>query len=297
MKAAFTLRHLDWPYVERRGGIELLTHLRGAGPRADARREGIDRAFARFQAAESDERFDAEIGGLGLVVVQRALLAAEDLGGLLYAFRTGDPWTEIRATRIDRIDKAFEWAVRQPAEPLQDVFLLADREVLEADGFSEADIEILLGLRERAVRRWRMMLETAGSLWLSLHAVAKATQHGFPIWAGEFLFDGPGGGELIADLPTSPFGRCALVVTSTERPTAASIEVRSDRSPVRLDRDAVALYARSGKVAGRLYAEICEAHAESRMRGYAAAIPFALSHTLSSSDQARLRELSVAHDE
>jgi hypothetical protein len=100
MKLAFTIKHHDWDYIERRGGIELLTHLRGAATRVAFRRAAIDRAYVQFAAAEAAGRPDAEVGGLGLVVVQRALLAAEDLGGLLHAFRGDDPWDRLRRTTI-----------------------------------------------------------------------------------------------------------------------------------------------------------------------------------------------------
>jgi hypothetical protein len=94
-------------------------------------------------------------------------------------------------------------------------------------------------------------------------------------------------------LSPSPYGRFAVAVTSTERGSDDGTEVRTDRTSVRLDRDAVAHYASSGKVAARLYAEVCEAQAESRMRGYAAGIPFFLASTLSSTDRARLETMAA----
>jgi len=224
--------------------------------------------------------------------MQRALLAAEDLGGVLSAFRADDPWTELRATAIDRIDEAFEWTVVHPIEALPKVFLIADRGALEEEGLAEGDIDTLMRLRERTVQRWNRMLETSASLWLSLRHVAKATIHGFPIWAGDFVFKPPGAGQLSEGLPQSPYGRCALLVTSTEHYTGNSTEIRSHRSPVRLDREAVARYARDGKVAARLYAEICDSQAQSRTLGYAAGIPFLLARSLSASDRERLADLS-----
>lgn len=288
--AALSLRNPSW--VERQGGVDLLTHLRGAADRAEYRRTGIARAFDRFLAAERNGEPEPSTGGLGLLVMQRALLAAEDLGGVLHAFREKDPWTELRATTIARIDEAFEWAVVQPVEALPKVFLIADRNTLEEEGLGEGDIEILMRLHERTIQRWDRMLETSGSLWLSIRDVAKATMHGFPIWAGDFVFTPPGAGQLSEGLPDSPYGRCALLVTSTEHKTGSSTEVRTHRSPVRLDQEAVARYAREGKVAARLYAEICDAHAQSRMLGYAAGIPFLLARNVSASDRERLAELS-----
>jgi hypothetical protein len=113
--------------------------------------------------------------------MQRALLAAEDLGGLIHAFRSRDPWTALRATTIDRIDEAFMWAGGQRKEALVKLFVLADRQLLEAGGYADRDIEILLRARDRVIQRWARMLSTAGSLWLSLRAAAKVTMHGFPM--------------------------------------------------------------------------------------------------------------------
>jgi hypothetical protein len=72
-----TLRHHDHDYVERRGGFELLTHLRRAPARVKYRREAIERAYSRFQRAEAEQRPEPECCGPGLLVLQRAVLAAE----------------------------------------------------------------------------------------------------------------------------------------------------------------------------------------------------------------------------
>lgn len=58
-----------------------------------------------------------EVGGLGSLVLQRALLAAEDLGALVHDLLAPDPWHQLRATRIPDIDKAYRDALR--ARPSQ----------------------------------------------------------------------------------------------------------------------------------------------------------------------------------
>jgi hypothetical protein len=121
------------------------------------------------------------------------------------------------------------------------------------------------------------MLENSASLWHTLHGVAKATMHGFPVFAGAYVFEPPGAGEVGAGLRPSPFGRCAIAAGSRER----GREVRTDRLPVRLDMEGVATWARWGKVAARLAADLCANQAESRMRGYAATIPLRLVSRLS----------------
>lgn len=297
VKGGVVLKHHDWQYVERRGGIDLLTHLRGAADRADYRRSSISRAVDLFEAADgAGDCPDSEVGGLGLVVAQRALLAAEDLGGALHGLRQSDAWEGMRGASIDRIDDAFEWATSHPVEAMSKIFLLADQKTWEADGFDPGDVEILLRLRERTARRWTRMLENAMSVWFSLRQVAKAMMHGSPIWAGSLVFDPPGAGELSHGLAKSQYGRTAVVATSTEHQQDGHTEVRTERLVVRLDRPAVASYGRNGRVAARLYEEICTTQAESRMRGYGALVPFRLARTLSSSDQARLEQISQDQD-
>jgi hypothetical protein len=269
MQLAFTLKHNDWPYIERRGGIELLTHLRGAPARVAFRRAAITRALDTFSSGEAAGLPEPELGGLGLIVVQRALLAAEDLGGLLHAFHGDDPWGRLRATTIPDIDSAYEWALANPEALFSEAFCLADDRVLRKEGLDDVAIHPLLNLRQREVKRWVRMLESAASLWSTLHGVAKATMHGFPVFAGTYVFESPGGGQVGAGLRASPFGRCAIAASSIEH----GQEVRTDRLPVRLDREGVAMWARWGKVAASLAGDVCAQQAESRMRGYAGTIP------------------------
>jgi hypothetical protein len=284
MKLAFTIKHHDWEYIERRGGIELLTHLRGGAARVEFRRAAIERAYARFAAAEAEERPEAEIGGLGLVVVQRALLTAEDLGGLLHAFRGDDPWQRLRRTTIPDLDSAYEWALATPDEAFARAFCLADEGVLREERLPDSVARPLLDLRRREIARWSNMLDNAASLWHTLHGVAKATMHGFPVFAGIYVFDRPGGGEVGAGLRPSPFGRCAIAAGSRERDR----EVRTERLPVRLDNEGVATWSRWGKQAARLVGDLCANQVESRMRGYAATIPLRFVSRLGAEDRARV---------
>lgn len=288
MQLAFTLKHNDWPYIERRGGIELLTHLRGAPARVEFRRAAITRAHETFSSGEAENLSEAALGGLGLIVVQRALLAAEDLGGLLHAFLGDDPWRRLRATTIPDIDSAYEWALASPEALFSKTFCLADDRVLREEGVDEAAIRPLLNLRQREVRRWVRMLESAASLWSTLHGVAKATMHGFPVFAGTYVFEPPGAGEVGTGLRASPFGRCAIAAASREH----GQEVRTDRLPVRLDREGVAMWARLGKIAASLAGDVCAQQAESRMRGYAATIPLRFISRLNAEDRTLIEGLT-----
>lgn len=288
MKAGITLKHHDWSYVERRGGPELLTHLRGGQVRSEFRRACIERAYQHFVPAELRKGGESETGGLALIVVQRALIAAEDLGGLFHCLRSRHPWAALRGAAISDLDAAYEWVAAGGAEVARDVFLLPEEQVLRAEGHKDEVVNALLQLRHRSETRWLRMSETAATLWLSLRDVAKATMHGFPVCAGEHLFEPPGGGELADGLERSPYGRAALVVNSFELATQDGVEVRTERKPVRLDRVAVTSYRSAGKVAARLYGELCEAHAGTQMSGHASHVPCRSARTLSLRDQKRL---------
>ncbi|MGI8846437.1 MAG: hypothetical protein ACR2HC_09760 [Thermoleophilaceae bacterium] len=293
MQLAFTIKLHHWDYVERQGGIELLTHLREASTRVVFRRAAIERAYEGFAAAEADGRVEAEVGGLGLVVVQRALLAAEDLGGLLHAFRADDPWERLRKSTISDLDAAYGWALATPEEVFSKAFCLADGAVLREEGLTNDVIEPLMDLRRREVARWSRMLENAANLWHSLNGVAKATMHGFPVFAGTYVFDPPGAGEVGEGLRPSPFGRSAIAASSRERDG----QVRTARLPVRLDREGVATWARWGKIAALLTGDLCANQAESRMRGYAAAIPLRLLWRLSLQEQELVRATLNRHED
>jgi hypothetical protein len=72
------------------------------------RRLAIQRAYDRFAAAEDNGLDDSQLGGLGLIVLQRALLAVEDLGGVLHSFAGSDPWIRLRSAKISDITAAFD---------------------------------------------------------------------------------------------------------------------------------------------------------------------------------------------
>src|SRR4051794_10106957 len=119
---------------------------------------------------------------------------------------------------------------REPGSTLLRSVLSRRRSCSQRRGVDEAAIRPLLNLRQREVKRWVRMLESAASLWSTLHGVAKATMHGFPVFAGTYVFEPPGGGEVGAGLRASPFGRSAIAAASREQ----GQEVRTDRLPVRL---------------------------------------------------------------
>lgn len=288
VKVGFSITHHDHAYVQRRGGWELLTHMRGAAARVAYRREAIDRALALYEQAAHDGRSGPEVGGNGLIVLQRALLAAEDLGGLLHAFAGPHPWDRLRATNIARLDEAFTRAAGSTELVLQEAFRIPTDEHLRDEEMTDAERPAFGRLRARVAQRWTGMLKRAATLWLPHRAVAKATMHGFPLVAGEHVVGPPGAGELREGVrwPDKPF---AIAVTSSER----GGHVRSDRHLVLLDSDSVRRYHRDGRCAAQLAGELCESHSASIMEGCAAMLPTELVRTLSREDQALIEELAA----
>jgi hypothetical protein len=195
MKMSLVVKHHDHAYVERRGGFELYTHLRGAPGRVAYRRDAIDRAWHLYDGAAGSRKPDAELGGLGLIVVQRALVAAEDLGGLLHGFAGPDPWRRLRQTGIDTLDAGFRAAATNPGHAMS-IFRMPDRETFDGEGLTPPELDAIMGLRELTEARWMRQPQGVAEMWLRYRAVAKATMHGFPIVPGDLVVGPPGAGEL-----------------------------------------------------------------------------------------------------
>jgi hypothetical protein len=190
MQIAITVPPHDPKYVEQRGGVELLSHLRAAPSRVEYRRLAIQRAYDRFAAAEDNGLDDSRLGGLGLIVLQRALLAVEDLGGMLHAFAGPDPWIRLRSAKITDITTAFDRALATGSDASPEAFRLATEKQIADEGLTADEVRLLHNARASISRRWAVMLRRAADLW-SGSPVAKATMHGFPIVSGEQLLGPP----------------------------------------------------------------------------------------------------------
>jgi len=291
VKVGFKVKHQDHAYVERRGGFELLTYMRAADGRATYRRAALDRAMAGV-----DVRIGLQAQAAGLVVLQRALLCAEDLGRLFHALAGPDAWQRLRSAQLPAIDDAYGAAVADSGAVRRAAFCLPTPEQLAEEGMGMEDRAAfgrLCGLVD--ARRARMM-ETAARLWLDHARVAKATMHGLPVLAGEHVTGPPGAGDLAASVPAAvrhgnvPY---VAVLATSERDRHVNTEVRV----LRMDRTAIAGWHRSGKVAARLYADLCEVQAGSIMAGCAAMVPTTLTDRLVASDQARIERLAAEHRE
>jgi hypothetical protein len=291
MQLAITLEHPDPAYVEDRGGFAMLTYLRGAPERAEHRRISVSRPHKRFLTAQEEGRPSAETGGLGLLVLQRALLAAEDLGLLLHALDGPQPWERLRTAKIPDLDSVFSRVGSRSTEVIERVFRLPSEADLEGEARGAVQRRGLLWLRENAERRWSDMLTRASWLWLEHRNVAKATMHGFPVVAGAHIEGPPGAGELSVGIRRQT-ERYAVAVTSKVR----GKEVVTDRTTLGLGNRAVGSFARHARVAIQATVELADAQAGSTMRRYRATMPTRAIKYLDNVTRAALESM-VDHEE
>jgi hypothetical protein len=270
MQIMLTLPPQDPAYIEARGGMQLLSHLRGAPARVEYRRRAVQRAYDRFERGEDDGCPDAEIGGLGLIVLQRALLAAEDLGGLLHAFAGPEPWSRLRSATLPEITAAFDRVLADPDNALTETFRLATEGEIAAEGLAPAEVQLLGGIRRQIAARWLNMLRRSAELWTG-SPVAKATMHGFPFVCGGELLGPPVAGVLGQNVPNVPAGRFAAALLSSSRDRKL---VNTSIIPVLLDRVTVERLCTEGQSSAQLYGELCAIHAKTTEIGTRALLPY-----------------------
>jgi hypothetical protein len=287
MQASLTLPPHDPTYVETRGGAELWSHLRGAPGRVQYRCRAMERAFERFATAEQGGSPEAEIGGLGLIVLQRALLAVEDLGGLLFALDGPEPWSRLRSYSLADITAVFERCLSDGDASLERIFRLATDEEIASQDLTSEQIELLQGVRAQVGRQWLSLVRRGAELWTG-SPVAKATMHGFPIVAGDELFGPPPAGVLAQTLAERPPGRFAAALRSTSSSTS---RVHTEVIPVPLDRTSVERFRHEGEASANLYGQVCAMYATSTELQMKALVPWGVLDELSDAQLAALEPL------
>jgi hypothetical protein len=182
------------------GGAALYAHLRAVLSITDFRRDAIRRAERLYDerlAASADEK---EISGLGLLVLQRAMFAVEDLGGLLHAFTDPPSWSGLVSYNLDGLSGTFDALFAGGDEAIAQVYLLPPDDALEAEPDLTAEQrEAVRALRNEALRQTRERLERVVELWGMLHRQAKKTVHGLGFLAGTIVIEPPGAGRGASD--------------------------------------------------------------------------------------------------
>lgn len=301
MQIGVSISHHDHDYVERRGGHVFYSHLRGASARATYREGALRRAEALHADAWAKAASPEVICGAGLITLQRAVFAAEDLAVLLHALATDNPeaaaepdsgsgaeiWSRLVNVTIPDQHAVFSGILSDPSEALR-AFRLPTDEALEGESLAPAADEAARRLRERTARRWTMMLQRLATFWLSYGSIAKATMHGFAAIAGRQVVEPPGAGFLARGIrpPKGPF---VLMVNSHLQGT----DVRTPSTVVEMTPERVRDFRRSGSMAVRLTAELCETLARGIELGYGYGVPSLLVGRLSLADQLALAEVET----
>ncbi len=283
MQIGIDLEHHDHAYVERRGGHVLWSYCREAPARCAFRRASLDRAVSLY---ETDDVDDDERGGMGLLVLQRALLATEDLARLLHVFRGTPSWQRFVVVPTRELDTALAEVFTNPAGALEP-FALPDPRTLAAEPLSREERVALGELVKRTAWRWHYGLETAGRFWLDYRRVAKSTMHGFPLIPGRLINEAPGAGAL-SDCARDPGRRPWALAVLSERDFQRA-EINTECHPVALDPASVRATYRSGKVAIKLSLALAAAQAGSIETGHRWVVPFDLLERLPDDQQAAIR--------
>jgi hypothetical protein len=182
MRFGLQLTHHDFDYVERRGGAPLFSHMRGVAGRARYREEAVRRAERLYvaSAAGGAGADNTRIAGMGLLVIQRATLAAEDLGGLLWALDGEDPWSRLTSTKVDQLDSVFQSVLTEPEKVLRHFRLPTPVAVDDEPGVHTAQRAAIKRLTELHSLFWGYQLGVVARLWLRYKDLAKSTMHGYP---------------------------------------------------------------------------------------------------------------------
>jgi hypothetical protein len=191
------------------GGAALYAHLRAVPSITDFRREAIRRAERLYDERLAARGSDDEISGLGLLVLQRAMFAVEDLGGLLHAFTEPASWSGLVSYNLDGLTASFDALFAGGDKAIARAYLLPPDDALENEpGLTAEQREAVRALRNEALRQTRERLERVAELWRMLHRHAKKTVHGLGFLAGTMVIEPPGAGrisELLGDQQERPF--------------------------------------------------------------------------------------------
>lgn len=211
-----TTRDANTAYVEEKLGRELYSHLRGADRVADFRRSATSEAHRLYEEARASGAAESELGGLGLLVLQRALLAAEDLGAVLWALAGEPRWLRFTSYRPGDLDRTYRDLARSHLS-VDDLWLLPSENALREELPADA-AEAALRLRRLTTKQIIEQLELVAAYWLGHRVGVKAVMHGFGLISSDALEDPLGAGVLEEIIPRP-----------ADKPFAVSLVSKVDR--------------------------------------------------------------------
>lgn len=272
------------------GGAALYAHLRAVPSITDFRRSAIRRAEKLYDVRLAAAAREEEISGLGLLVLQRAMFALEDLGALLHAFTDPPSWSGLVSYNLDALSGTFDALFAGGDEAIARAYLLPPDEALENEpGMTAQQTEAIRALRDEALRQARERLERVAELWRMFHRHAKKTVHGLGFLAGTTVVEPPGAGR-IGDLLGEPEER-PFVVSLETTVSDTTEHVNTELQAIVVDRNNVGVFVDAGLAA----CDASDFFASGRLHGletnHAFTVPIGVIDDLPDEVAAVLREL------
>lgn len=295
MKFGFRVEHHDHAYVERRGGWEFFTHLRAGSKRASFRRRALARAIRLYRDAWTRGGSDFELCGTGLLMLQRAAFAVEDLGGLFHAFGSeAGRWKRLTSTTIPDLDTVLDGILDEieTGKRARDCaflapFCLGSRDLVgDEPEWTSEQREAANALADLLAERWRKQVQPIAKFWKEHREVAKSTMHGYPIVAGRHILGPPPAGKMAGPItdPRVPF---AVVLSSGLKPNGKLLTLLK---PINFNPASVEHMNRIGRAAADMCQDLCGQQSESIDKGYAVMIPATKMHRLPTTQQETLKQ-------
>jgi hypothetical protein len=192
------IRDADAGYVQERVSRELYAHLRAVPANVELRRRALGRAHRLYEGGVDDA--EARRGALGLLVLQRAMLAIEDLAGLLYALEEPPSFGRLVSYDLGEISRLLDRLARD-RELTPRLYAIPTREAIAAEpDLTDRQRTAITGLRAVTVAHVRQQLAAVHHFWVSLHFEAKKTMHGVGFVAGCYALEPPGAGMIGASV-------------------------------------------------------------------------------------------------
>lgn len=212
MRLKVEIRDADPAYVEEKVGAALYVHLRAVPAIVDFRRAAIERAYSLH--ADRDPNDECRRGALGLLVLQRAMLAVEDLGGLLYALDQPPSFERLVSYGLRDISAVFARSFADHELTPRLYGLASGAAVDDEPGLTGEQREALKHLAAITQMRVDGLLVRIRALWDASHDDAKKTMHGLAFAAGRYAVEPPGAGMITRALPRDHARPFAIPLTT-----------------------------------------------------------------------------------
>lgn len=186
----------DAAYVEEKLGRELYSQLRGIPQVAAFRRSAVARAHGLYEQAVVDGAPEPEVTGLGLLTLQRTLLACEDLGALLYALGGEPHWLRFTSYTAPDLDVTFT-ALRIRVLDVRRLWSMpTDKSIAAEPDLTDEQRAAMQNLRELTAAEIEAQIDTVSEFWAAHRVSIKNVSHGFSVVPATFLIEHPGAGVL-----------------------------------------------------------------------------------------------------